>query len=139
MKQLKQGEALERLLVGDWGWPRPVMVEYRREHLVKSDDWRYEREVILTPTGLAKMQRHFGLAETVNVPAIVEGCVVRWDWKNSRMVEVKGDDGQNYRVRVNNALKWRPDRKGKFMRIKFLKDGDQWRQVGRSPRYPGIW
>ena len=100
MKQLKQGEALERLLVGDWGLPRQVMVECRREHLVKSDDWRYEREVILTSTGLAKMQRHFGLAETVHVPAIVEGCVVRWDWKNSRMVEVKGDDGQNYRVRV---------------------------------------
>jgi len=40
---------------------------------------------------------------------------------------------------VNNALKWRPDRQGKFMRIKFLKDGDQWRQVGRAPRYPGIW
>ena len=78
MKQLKPGEALERLLVGDWGLPRPVMVEYRREHLVKSDDWRYEREVILTPTGLAKMQRYFGLAETVNVPAIVEGCVVRF-------------------------------------------------------------
>ena len=56
-----------------------MMVEYRSPHLVKSDDWRYEREVILTPTGLAKMQRHFGLAETVNVPAIVEGCVVRWD------------------------------------------------------------
>ena len=94
MKQLKQGEALERLLVGDWGLPRQVMVEYRREHLVKSDDWRYEREVILTSAGLAKMQRHFGLAETVNVPAIVEGCVVRWigrtrAWSRSRGTTAK--------------------------------------------------
>ena len=85
------------------------------------------------------MQRHFGIAETVNVPVIVEGCVIRWDYLNSRIVEVKSDAGQNYRVSVNNALKWRPDRQGKFMRIKFLKDGDQWRQVGRAPRYPGIW
>ena len=126
-------------MVGDWGLPRQVLVRYRKENLVKPDDWRYEREVILTSTGLAKMQRHFGLAEPVEVPAVVEGSVVRWDWKNSRMVEVKGDDGQNYRVRVNNALKWRPDRQGKFMRIKFHRDGDHWRQFGRSPRYPGIW
>ncbi len=139
VKKLKTGEYLEKLLVGDWGLPRSVLKEFRDVHLVKPQDFRLEREVILTEVGLAKMRRHFNIKETAVVPLVMTGCVTRWDWRNSRMVEVKGDDGGTYRVRVNNALKWRPDKEGKYMRIKFQRDGDQYRQMGRSPRFPGIW
>ena len=86
------------------------------------------------------MRQHFGLDDApVEEPVIKEGFVVRWDWRNSRMVEVRDNDGVKYIVRVNNAMKWRPDRQGNFLRIKFHRDGDQWRQTGRAPRYPGIW
>ena len=131
---------LERLLPADWGLPRTALTEYRKAHLAKPDDWRYERQVILTASGAAKMRQHFGLEDvTVEEPVIKEGFVTRWNWKNSRMVEVKGEDGNTYIVRVNNAMKWRPDRQGNFLHIKFFRDGDQWRQMGRAPRYPGIW
>jgi len=140
MVQLKEGEVLERLLPADWGLPRTALTEYRKAHLAKPDDWRYERQVILTASGAAKMRQHFGLEDvTVEEPVIKEGFVTRWNWKNSRMVEVKGEDGNTYIVRVNNAMKWRPDRQGNFLHIKFFRDGDQWRQMGRAPRYPGIW
>ena len=89
---------------------------------------------------MAKLQRHFGLEEAAEkAPVTIEGAVVRWDWRNSRMVEVMDDKGTKRIVRVRNALMWRPDRKGQFMRMKFFKDGDVYRQTGRSPRYPGVW
>lgn len=139
LKKLNPGEYLEKLLVSDWGLPRDVLKQFRKSHLVKPTDFRLEREIILTPVGLAKMREHFEIQETTVVPLVMAGCVTRWSWRNSKMVEVKGDDGVTYRVRVQNALKWRPDREGNFMRIKFQKDGDQYRQMGRSPRYPGNW
>ena len=120
--------------------PRPALVACRRQHLVKPDDWYYQKDVVITAAGLAKMQRHFGLDEgEENAPVTIEGDVVRWDWRNSRMVEVMDDKGAKRIVRVRNALLWRPDRQGQFMRIKFFRDGDVYRQTGRSPRYPGIW
>ena len=131
---------MERLLVREWGLPRPALVAYRRQHLVKPDHWFYQKDVVITAAGLAKMQRHFGLEEGLEkAPVTMEGDVVKWDWKNSRMVEVIDDKGAKRTVRVRNALLWRPDRQGKFMRLKFFKDGDVYRQAGRSPRYPGIW
>ena len=140
MVQLEDGEVKERLLPKKWGLPRQCLTKFRKDNLVKPKDWRYEREVILTSVGLAKMRKHFHLDDNESDnPVIREGFVTRWNWRNSRMVEVKGDDGHVYIVRVNNALKWRPDRKGNFMRIKFHRDGEQWRHCGRSPRYPGIW
>ena len=140
MVQLKEGEVLERLLPADWGLPRAALTAYRKAHLAKPEDWRYERQVILSASGAAKMRQHFGLDDApVEEPVIKEGFVVRWDWRNSRMVEVRDDAGAKYIVRVNNAMKWRPDRQGNFLRIKFHRDGDQWRQTGRAPRYPGIW
>ena len=82
-----------------------------------------------------------GLEEVAeDSPALMEGDVVKWDWMNARMVEVKDSKtGQKRIVRVRNALLWRPDREGNFMRIKFFRDGDVYRQTGRSPRYPGVW
>lgn len=139
VKKMRPGEYLEKLLVGEWGLSRKVLKRFRDKHLVNPEHWRLEREVILTPAGLIKMRQHFKIEETTVVPLVMTGCVTRWDWRNSKMVEVKGDNGGTYRVRVQNALKWRPDRQGKFMRIKFQRDGDQYRQMGRSPRYPGIW
>ncbi|MDB4683951.1 hypothetical protein OAE99_00795, partial [bacterium] len=62
-----------------------------------------------------------------------------WNWRNARMVEVMDDKGTKRIVRVRNASLWRPDRQGQFMRMKFFKDGDVYRQTGRSPRYPGVW
>jgi hypothetical protein len=139
VKNIRPGEYLEKLLVGEWGLSRKVLKRFRDKHLVNPEHWRSEREVILTPAGLTKMRQHFKIEETTVVPLVMTGSVTRWDWRNSKMVEVEGDDGRTYRVRVQNALKWRPDRQGKFMRIKFQRDGDQYRQMGRSPRYPGIW
>ncbi len=55
------------------------------------------------------------------------------------MVEVMDDNGAKRVVRVRNALLWRPDRQGQFMRIKFFKDDGVYRQTVRSPRYPGVW
>ena len=102
---------LERLLPADWGLPRTALTAYRKAHLAKPEDWRYERQVILSASGAAKMRQHFGLDDApVEAPVIKEGFVVRWDWRNSRMVEVRDDDGVKYIVRVNNAMKWRPDR-----------------------------
>jgi len=120
--------------------PRPALVAYRRQHLVKPDDWYYQKDVVITASGLAKLRRHFGLAEGAETaPVTMEGDVVKWDWRNARMVEVMDGQGRKRVVRVRNALLWRPDRQGQFMRIKFFKDGDVYRQTGRSPRYPGIW
>ncbi len=97
----------------DWGLPRTALTAYRKAHLAKPEDWRYERQVILSASGAAKMRQHFGLDDApVEAPVIKEGFVVRWDWRNSRMVEVRDDDGVKYIVRVNNAMKWRPDRQG---------------------------
>ncbi len=131
---------MERLLVREWGLPRPVFVAFRRSHLVKPVDWDWRKDVVIKPSGLAKLQSHFGLEEVAEkVPVTMEGNVVRWDWRNSRMVEVMDGKGTKRIVRVRNALLWRPDRQGQFMRIRFFKDGDVYRQTGRSPRYPGVW
>ena len=131
---------MERLLVREWGLPRPAFVAFRRAHLVKPADWDYRKDVVITASGLAKMQRHFNLEDGLETaPVTIEGAVVKWDWKNSRMVEVMDSKGTKWVVRVRNALLWRPDRQGQFMRMKFFKDGDVYRQTGRSPRYPGVW
>ena len=131
---------MERLLVKEWGMPRPALVACRRQHLVKPDDWYYQKDVVITATGLAKLQRHFGLSEGAETaPVTMEGDVVKWNWRNARMVEVMDSKGTKRIVRVRNALLWRPDRRGQFMRMRFFKDGDVYRQTGRSPRYPGVW
>ena len=104
MVQLEDGEVKERLLPKKWGLPRQCLTKFRKDNLVKPHDWRYEREVILTSVGLAKMRKHFHLDDNESDnPVIREGFVTRWNWRNSRMVEVKGDDGHVYIVRVNNA------------------------------------
>ena len=51
MVQLKEGEVLERLLPADWGLPRTALTAYRKAHLAKPEDWRYERQVILIAKG----------------------------------------------------------------------------------------
>ena len=131
---------MERWLVKEWGLPRPALVDYRRKHLVKPDDWFYQKDVVITATGLAKLQRHFGLEEAKEEsPDVLEGEVTEWGWRNTRMVEVLDGLGARRVVRVRDAKMWRPDRQGNRMRIKFFRDGDQWRQTGRSPRYPGVW
>jgi hypothetical protein len=120
--------------------PRPALVDYRRQHLVKPVDWYYRKDVVITAAGLAKMQRHFGLEQvSEETPGVLEGVCTKWDWVNRRIIEVAGDDGAKRIVRVRDARMWRPDRKGNRMRVKFFRDGDQWRQTGRSPRYPGVW
>ena len=69
---------MERLLVREWGMPRPALVAYRRQHLVKPDDWFYQKDVGITATGLAKLQRHCGLEQTAEkAPVTMEGAVVR--------------------------------------------------------------
>ena len=140
MIEVRDGEVRERHLPAAWGLARGQIVAARKAHLTPKDDWRYERDVIIRPSGLVKLQRHFGLEEgTEESPAVMEGQVVKWDWRNARMVEVMDGRGQKRIVRVRNALLWRPDREGNFMRIKFFRDGDVYRQTGRSPRYPGVW
>ena len=140
MIKLNDGEVLERLLVREWGLPRTAFVAFRRAHLAKPVDWEWRKDVVITASGLAKLQRHFGLDEGAEEnPALMEGDVVKWDWRNARMVEVMDDKGTKRIVRVRNASLWRPDRQGQFMRMKFFKDGDVYRQTGRSPRYPGVW
>ena len=140
MIEVKEGEIRERHLPAAWGLARGQIVAARKAHLIPKVDWRYERDVIIHPKGLVKLQRHFGLAEDeVESPALMVGDVVRWDWRNPRMVEVMDDKGTKRIVRVRNALMWRPDRRGQFMKIQYFKDGDVYRQTGRSPRYPGVW
>jgi len=138
--EVKEGEVRERHLPAAWGLARGQIVAARKSHLTPKIDWFYNRDVIVRACGITKLQRHFGLDEGAEEsPAVMEGDVVRWDWKNSRMVEVMDGNGAKRIVRVRNAMLWRPDRQGQFMRIKFFKDGDVYRQTGRSPRYPGIW
>ena len=140
MIEVNEGEVRERHLPAAWGLARGQIVAARKAHLTPKIDWRYERDVIIHAKGLVKLQRHFGLDEdAVESPAVMEGDVVQWSWKNSRMVEVMDSKGQKRIVRVRNAMLWRPDRLGQFMRMKFFKDGDVYRQTGRSPRYPGMW
>ena len=140
MVEVREGEVRERFLPAAWGLARGQIVEARKAHLTPKEDWYYHRDVIIRPSGVAKLQRHFGLEEgEEQTPAVMEGAVVKWDWRNSRMVEVMDDGGRKGIVRVRNALLWRPDRQGQFMRIKFFRDGDVYRQTGRSPRYPGVW
>ena len=137
---MNEGEVLERWLVKEWGLPRPAFVAFRRAHLVKPVDWDYRKDVVIKASGLAKMQRHFGLAEDKEkAPVTLEGAVTNWSWRNTRMVEVAGDDGAKRTVRVRDAAMWRPDRQGSLMRIKYFLDGDVYRQTGRSPRYTGVW
>ena len=140
MVEVREGEVRERFLPAAWGLARGQIVAARKAHLTPKEDWYYHRDVIIRPSGVAKLQRHFGLEEgEEQTPAVMEGAVVKWDCRNSRMVEVMDDGGRKRIVRVRNALLWRPDRQGQFMRIKFFRDGDVYRQTGRSPRYPGIW
>ena len=140
MIEVREGEVRERHLPAAWGLARGQIVAARKAHLTPKVDWRYERDVIIHAKGLVKLQRHFGLDEGAEEsPAVMEGDVVKWDWRNSRMVQAMDENGKTWIVRVRNALMWRPDRLGQFMRIKFFKDGDVYRQTGRSPRYPGIW
>ena len=125
MIEVRDGEVRERHLPAAWGLARGQIVAARKAHLTPKDDWRYERDVIIRPGGLAKLQRHFGLEEAAEkAPGTMEGAVVRWDWRNSRMIEVMDGKGIKRIVRVRNALLWRPDRQGQFMRIKFFKEGD---------------
>ena len=138
--EIEEGEVRERHLSAAWGLARRQIVAARKAHLTPKVDWRYERDVIIRPSGLAKLQAHFGLDEGAEEnPALMEGDVVTWNWRNARMVEVMDDKGTKRIVRVRNAPMWRPDRQGQFMRMKFFKDGDVYRQTGRSPRYPGVW
>ena len=140
MIEVEEGEVRERHLSAAWGLARRQIVAARKAHLTPKVDWRYERDVIIRPSGLAKLQAHFGLDEGAEEnPALMEGDVVTWNWRNARMVEVMDDKGAKRIVRVRNASLWRPDRQGQFMRMKFFKDGDVYRQTGRSPRYPGVW
>ncbi len=138
--EIEEGEVRERHLSAAWGLVRRQIVAARKARLTPKVDWRYERDVIIRPSGLAKLQAHFGLDEGAEEnPALMEGDVVTWNWRNARMVEVMDDKGTKRIVRVRNASLWRPDRQGQFMRMKFFKDGDVYRQTGRSPRYPGVW
>lgn len=140
MIKLNEGEVLERCLVREWGLPRSAFVAFRRAHLAKPVDWDYRKDVVIKASGLVKLQRHFGLAEVKEEsPGVLEGEVTKWDWVNRRMVEVVGDDGTKRIVKVRDSRMWRPDRKGNRMRIRFFRDGDVYRQTGRSPRYPGVW
>ena len=140
MIEVNEGEVRERHLPAAWGLARGQIVAARKAHLTPKIDWFYNRDVIIRQSGICKLQRHFGLDEGAEEsPAVMEGDVVKWDWRNSRMVEVMDSKGQKRIVRVRNAMLWRPDRQGQFMRIKFFKEGDVYRQTGRSPRYPGIW
>ena len=140
MIEVRDGEVRERHLPAAWGLARGQIVAARKAHLTPKDDWYYHRDVYIRPSGISKLQRHFGLEEDAeSSPAVMEGQVVKWDWRNARMVEVMDGKGAKRIVRVRNALLWRPDREGNFMRIKFFKDGDVYRQTGRSPRYPGVW
>ena len=77
----------------------------------------FDRHIYDENERLAAMSRMANVMPKLNdapveAPVIKEGFVVRWDWRNSRMVEVRDDDGVKYIVRVNNAMKWRPDRQG---------------------------
>ena len=62
MIEVDEGEVRERHLSAAWGLPRRQIVAARKARLAKVD-WRYERDVIIRPSGLAKLQRHFGLDE----------------------------------------------------------------------------
>ena len=138
MLELGQGERIERVLSGETGLSRQDLTAYRREKLVKGEDWRYDKEVILTEQGYGKVRRDL-LGEDLVEPAgdqrVRDGQVTKWDFRNSRMVEVDG----KYLVRVRNAALWRPDSKGNRMSISYVVSGDRMYHVGKSPRYPGKW
>lgn len=136
--KLDSGERIERVLSAETGLSRQDLTAYRREKLVKGIDWRYEKEVILTEEGYGKVRRDL-LGEDSTEPAgdqaVRVGRVTKWDFRNSRMVEVDG----KYLVRVRNAALWRPDSNGNQMLISYVISGDRMYHVGKSPRYPGKW
>ncbi len=138
MINLQPGERIERVLSAETGLSRQDLTMFRKDRLRKGEDWRYDREVILTQAGWSKVRREL-LGEDPGVKEadtpFLEGLVTKWDFRNSRMVDVEG----RILVRVKNAALWRPDRAGNRMTLRYVKSGDRHYQVGKVPRYPGKW
>ena len=138
MINLQPGERIERVLSAETGLSRQDLTLFRKGRLQRGDDWRYDREVILTQAGWSKVRREL-LGEDPGDkeadPPFLEGQVTKWNFRNTRMVEVDG----RILVRVKNAALWRPDRDGVRMVLRYVVSGDRCYQVGKAPRYPGKW
>ena len=138
MIDLQPGERIERVLSAETGLSRQDLTAFRRDRVDKGEDWRYDREVVLTPSGWAKVRQEL-LGEDPGDkeadPSVLTGRVTKRNFRNNRMVEVDG----RILVRVKNAALWRPDRSGNRMILQYVRSGDRCYQVGKVPRYPGKW
>ena len=57
MIEVNEGEVRERHLPAAWGLARGQIVAARKAYLIPKVDWRYERDVIIHPKGLALIGR----------------------------------------------------------------------------------
>ena len=121
------GDIIERVFANGIGMPHRRVADWRREHLEKGADWRYDREVILTAKGKAKFERAFQ-GESVEDPGVLRGVVGRYRWRNSRLIGL--EDGTHVRVKDNANF-----RQG--MPVKYRKESGGFVLVGNLPRSPG--
>ena len=103
MIEVNEGEVRERHLPAAWGLARGQIVAARKAHLIPKVDWRYERDVIIHPKGLVKLQKHFGLAEDE----------VKTQAAGRRSLGVAFRTGQQWR-------RWPSERRGQAVVIKVV-------------------
>ena len=125
------GEIIERVFAAGLGLPHRRVATWRKEHLEKGADWRYEKEVILTATGKAKAEKWFqvGNGAAVNDPGVQVGVVGRFNFRNQKLI-LREDGKTAISVRTNENF--RPG-----MSVKFRNEGGRLVLVGRCPRWPG--
>jgi hypothetical protein len=123
-----EGEIVERVLAAEIGLPHKRIAAWRKDHLDKGLDWRYEREVILTANGKAKVEGFFQVGKVVS-PGVQMGIVGRFNFRNPKLVLLE-DGVTTIRVRDNKNFRL-------GMSIKYRKEGEHLVLVGRCPRWPG--
>lgn len=131
-KTLAPGEIVERELAAEIGLPHKKIAAWRKENLDRSTDWRYEREVILTAPGKAKVEGFFQVGKIpVRTPDVMTATVHKRTMvvRNPRLLIL--DNGVELLVRDNKNF--RPG-----MPVKYKKDrSGRWVLEGRCPRWPG--
>ena len=132
MRELKPGEVIERVLACVIGVPHKALAAWRKENLDKGNDWRYEREVILTDTGKAKVEAFYQVGKIeVKRPDVESSQVHKRTLRvrNPRLlvlengVELLVSSNKNFRPGM--VVRYKKDRSGRLV------------LDGRCPRWPG--
>ena len=143
----------EDRLAKEIGVARQVLVDLRKEHLKKGEDWEKEGNcIVLTSRGIRRVQDQLGVkvellssmevsaGMTVQYGEFEEMDVIRSGMINPRVVQCRRENGEEVYVRVNDSRNFKPiGNDGRPMKLKARYTKDGWYMEGRCPRYPGRW